>query len=118
VKSLDDKLVPYTPESRTQLTQAENDVSRSHALLMEWKRVRIILSDIDDHGREHVLASLTRWLAEVRGPRDTKQWPILDERRLRAVFAHLFTHATTPAVKQNVVKWVMDWAYRTTPDRP
>jgi len=101
--------VRYTPEARQRLDAEAHDLSRAHALAMEWDHVSAGLELKTFEARLRVLAFLCRRFA---GPETPESEPV-DERRLAPRFDHLLRHADTAGVKWTLLHRALEWGRST-----
>lgn len=98
-QTIEGALVPFTPEKRQELEQADHDRSHEHLALLAWSRGRTSLDLSTVEARAHLLIFLARRLligADKKLP--------FDERRLIALFDDVIRLADTPAVKQALMQ--------------
>ena len=101
-QTMDGQLVPFTPEARQQLTQADHDNGRTHLASIEWRDLQKRLVLTTPEALAQVASFLLRryWLPE-RGKRP------FDERQLQGECQRLLQLADTDAIRRAVVQMVI-----------
>lgn len=102
MKTIDGDLVRYTPETRRELADADQQKARMHLVRLEFTRAAAALSNHSPAARAHALWFLLRRLYAIGSK------AVLHERELRREFEHLLRVADTRETQEAVIRLAVE----------